>query len=168
MQKLTGRQKIFFNQFVDLYLRDNEPIHYTTLAEQLGVGKITAYDMLRLLEDKGFVSSEYVLPEGDREKGRSTVLFRPTQKATEAIIDLAGDDWDQEEWAAVKERILASLHAGKGSDYVGLLDEIMLRIPRRKTPMLYVAETLTVVILNLYQVKEEAQKAGLFDYVRRM
>jgi len=166
--KLTGRQKIFLGQFLDLYRQDRESIHYTTMAEQLGVGKITAYDMLRLLEEKGLVSSEYVLPEGGRERGRSTVLFRPTQKATEVIADLAGDKWDREEWTAVKERILAALHAGKGTDYEGLLDEILLRIPQRKTSMLYATETITAVILNLYQVREEAEAAGLFDYVRRM
>jgi DNA-binding PadR family transcriptional regulator len=166
--KLTGRQKIFLGQFLDLYRQDREPIHYTTMAEELGVGKITAYDMLRLLEEKGLVSSEYVLPEGGRERGRSTVLFRPTQKATEVIADLAGDKWDREEWTAVKERILGALHAGKGTDYEGLLDEILLRIPQRKTSMLYAAETITAVILNLYQVREEAEAAGLFDYVRRM
>lgn len=166
--KLTGRQKIFLGQFMDLYRQDREPIHYTTMAEQLGVGKITAYDMLRLLEEKGLVSSEYVLPEGGRERGRSTVLFRPTQKATEVIAELAGDKWDREEWTAVKERILGALHAGKGTDYEGLLDEILLRIPQRKTSMLYATETITAVILNLYQVREEAETAGLFDYVRRM
>lgn len=166
--KLTGRQKIFLGQFLDLYRQDREPIHYTTMAEELGVGKITAYDMLRLLEEKGLVSSEYVLPEGGRERGRSTVLFRPTQKATEVIAELAGDKWDREEWTAVKERILAALHAGKGTDYEGLLDEILLRIPQRKTSMLYAAETITAVILNLYQVREEAEAAGLFGYVRRM
>jgi DNA-binding PadR family transcriptional regulator len=166
--KLTGRQKMFLGQFLDLYRQDREPIHYTTMAEELGVGKITAYDMLRLLEEKGLVSSEYVLPEGGRERGRSTVLFRPTQKATEVIAELAGDKWDREEWTAVKERILGALHADKGTDYEGLLDEILLRIPQRKTSMLYAAETITAVILNLYQVREEAEAAGLFGYVRRM
>ena len=166
--KLTGRQKIFLSQFLDLYSQDHKPIHYTTIAEQLGLGKITAYDMLRLLEEKGLVSSEYVLPEGGRERGRSTILFRPTQKATETISDLVGDEWDQEEWTEVKERILAALHAGKGTDYEGLLNEILLRLPRRKTPMLYAAETITAVILNLYQVKDAAETMGLFEHLRRL
>lgn len=166
--KLTGRQKTFLSKFLDLYRQDNEPIHYTTMAEHLGVGKITAYDMLRLLEEKGLVRSEYVLPAGGRERGRSTVLFRPTERAAEVMAELAGVDWDQEKWTIVKERILMALHKGKGSGYQGLLDEILLRIPQRKTPMLCAAETITAVILNLYQVKEEAEAAGLFDHLRRM
>ncbi len=166
--KLTGRQKTFLSKFLDLYRQANEPIHYTTMAQQLGVGKITAYDMLRLLEEKGLVRSEYVLPEGPRERGRSTILFRPTEKAAEVMSELAGAGWDQEEWAAVKERILAALHEGRGTDYQELLDDILLRIPQRNRPMLYAAETITAVILNLYQVKEEAKAAGLFDHLRRM
>jgi hypothetical protein len=168
MKKLTGRQKYFFNQFLDIYLKDNQPIHYTTLAKQLGLGKITAYDMLRLLEDKGYVSSEYILPEGDRDKGRSTVLYRPTQKAINAMNDRPGADWDQEEWMSVKERILVALHTGKDSNFIELLEEIMQRIPRCKNPLPYVAETLTAVILNLYQIKDKAEAAGVFEYVRQM
>lgn len=166
--KLTGRQKTFLSKFLDLYRQDNESIHYTAVAEQLGVGKITAYDMLRLLEEKGLVRSEYVLPQGSRERGRSTILFRPTEKAAEVMAELAGTGWNQEEWATVKERILAALHEGRGTDYQELLDQILLRIPQRNRPMLYAAETITAVILNLYQVKEEAEAAGLFDHLRRM
>lgn len=166
--RITGRQKSFLSRFLDLYRHKREPIHYTTMAEQLGVGKVTAYDMLRLLEGKGLVNSEYVLPPGGRERGRSTILFRPTEKAAEVIAELAGDEWDQEEWTAVKGRILAGLHEGQGTDYQDLLEEILLRIPQRKIPMLHAAETITAVILNLYQVREEAQAAGLFDYLRRL
>jgi len=40
---------------------------------------MTAYDMLRLLEERGLVTSEYVLPE--QGPGRSMIVFRPTAKA---------------------------------------------------------------------------------------
>jgi len=52
--KLTGRQEEFLAKFLDLYAQVQEPLHYTQVAEVLGVGKITAYDMLRLLEKMGF------------------------------------------------------------------------------------------------------------------
>ena len=50
MEKLTRRQRQFLNKFLDLYDQDREPLHYTALAEHLGVNKISAYEMLRLLE----------------------------------------------------------------------------------------------------------------------
>jgi hypothetical protein len=49
--KLTGRQRAFLSTFLDLYREAQEPLHYTTVAQRLGVSKITAYDMLRLLEE---------------------------------------------------------------------------------------------------------------------
>jgi len=68
--KLTGRQKVFLSKFLDLYGEAEGPLHYTTVAERLGVSKITAYDMLRILEEKGLVASEYVLPVKGHGPGR--------------------------------------------------------------------------------------------------
>ncbi len=68
---------------LDIYLEIQEPIHYTTVAEQLNLSKYTAYDMLRLLEEKGYVESVYeTRGEGP---GRASVLFQPTQKAKETF-----------------------------------------------------------------------------------
>ncbi len=79
--KLTKRQDAFIKNLLDLYMEAKEPIHYTVLAERLGVSRFTAYDMLRVLEDKGFVRSEYRLSdkaktgrsESIRTQSRSTV-----------------------------------------------------------------------------------------------
>jgi DNA-binding IclR family transcriptional regulator len=59
--KLTGRQKAFLAKFLELYRQAQKPLHYTDVAAAVGVAKITAYDMLRLLEKRGLVRSEYVL-----------------------------------------------------------------------------------------------------------
>ncbi|MCD6553508.1 MAG: hypothetical protein J7M16_05825 [Anaerolineae bacterium] len=164
--KLTGRQKVFLSKFLDLYGEAEGPLHYTTVAERLGVSKITAYDMLRILEEKGLVASEYVLPVKGHGPGRSTIVFHPTQKAAEVMAQLAGEDWDREEWEAVKERILQALREGKGTDYEDLLNEILLRIPERQSPMLYSAEVITATILSLYQLKEDAMASRLFEHLR--
>lgn len=160
--KLTGRQKMFLSNFLDLYWEAQEPLHYTAVAKRLGVGRITAYEMLRLLEEKGLVSSEYVLPRESRGPGRSTILFRPTERAAAVMADLAGDQWDKAGWEQIKEQILQALRDGKGTDYEDLLQEILLRIPERKSPMLYLAETITAVILGLYQIEGKASAQGLF------
>ena len=166
--KLTGRQTTFLGQFLDLYQQNHQPIHYTTVADELGLGKITAYDMLRLLEEKGLVTSEYVLPEGERKRGRSTILYSPTEKASEVISGMHGEEWDPEGWERVKQRLLALLRKGRGTDYQEVLNGILQRIPRRRAPMFFAAETITAAVLNLYPVREEARAAGLFDYLRRM
>ncbi len=165
--KLTGRQKDFLSKFLDLYREADRPLHYAVLADRVGVTKITAYDMLRLLEERGLVASEYVLPEGGGP-GRSSIVFSPTEKAVTVMAQLAGERWDVAEWDEVKGRILAALRKGRGTDYQSLLDEILLRIPERKSPMLFVAEMITAAILSLNQLREEAAARGLFKNLRAL
>ncbi len=166
--KLTGRQRAFLSTFLDLYREAQEPLHYTTVAQQLEVSKITAYDMLRLLEERGLVQSEYVLRGKGQGAGRSSIVFRPTPQADALFAELAGEAVSQGEWEAVKMRILEALQAGKERDYQDLLEEILARLPQRQSPMLYAAEMITAVILSLHQLREDASAAGLFDRLRAL
>jgi energy-coupling factor transport system substrate-specific component len=165
--KLTGRQREFLRRFLDLYRGTKQPIHYAQLAEKVGVSKPTAYDMLRLLEERGLVASEYVLPK-EGGPGRSSIVFYPTEKAANKMAQLAGRDWGKEEWEQAKGHILQALREVKDADYQSFLDEILLRIPERKSPMLYVAEMITAAMLSLNQLKEEAEARGLFENLRTL
>ncbi len=158
--KLTGRQKEFLGRFLDLYRGTKQPVHYTQVAEEVGVSKLTAYDMLRLLEERGLVASEYTLPK-EGGPGRSSIVFYPTAQATEAMARPATEDWDKREWERVRERILQALDEHRGS-YQNLLDEILLRIPKRKSPMLYVTEMITAIFLQLHQLRDDLKANGIF------
>ncbi len=158
--KLTGRQREFLGRFLDLYQRIKQPIHYTQVAEKAGVSKLTAYDMLRLLEERGLVASEYTLPK-EAGPGRSSIVFYPTEKAAEVMAQPLGEEWDRTEWERVKGRILQALDERKGA-YQNLLDEILLRIPKSKSPMLYVTEMITAIFLQLHQLREELKVNGIF------
>ena len=57
------------------------PIHYSLLAERLGISPFTAYDMLCLLEEKGFVTSAYQLPADKNGPGRAERVFYPSELA---------------------------------------------------------------------------------------
>jgi DNA-binding PadR family transcriptional regulator len=162
--KLTGRQKAFLNDFLDLYREKEDPLHYTAVAERLGIGRITAYDMLRLLEEKGLVTSEYIMPESG--PGRSTIVFRPTERGEALMRRLVGERWDQEEWEAVKVRIVQALQARPCEDYQSLLEDILARLPERKTPLIYTAEMVTAVILSLYQLNETVPTSQLWQQLR--
>ena len=37
LDELTGRQKIVLSRFIDLYRPDSEPIHTSTMVEQMGL-----------------------------------------------------------------------------------------------------------------------------------
>jgi len=58
-----------------MYQEFDKPIHYVALAERLDIGKVTAYEMLRLLEKRELVKSEFHLSAGEQGLGRSIVLF---------------------------------------------------------------------------------------------
>jgi DNA-binding PadR family transcriptional regulator len=164
--KLTGRQQAFLSDFLDLHQEENDSLHYTVVAKRLGIGRITAYDMLRLLEEKGLVTSEYVMPRSG--PGRSTIVFRPTEQGEALMRQLAGETWDREEWETVKGRILKALQPGAGEDHEPLLEEILTRLPERKSPLIYTAEMVTAVILSLRLVRETVPTSKLWEQLREL
>jgi len=166
--ELTGRQRNFLSQFLELYRQARQPLHYTVVAHRLGVSKITAYDMLRLLEDRGLVQSEYVLRGKGRGAGRSSIVFRPTPEAEAMCAELPDQAGDLQEWEAVRTRTLEALQARDKRDYQGLLKEILASLASQQSPMLYASEMITAVILSLQQLLEEASAAGLFDRLRSL
>ncbi len=60
---LTNRQIVFLNKLLDVYKEMEGPVHYSIVAGRLGLNNSTAYDMLRLLEQKGMVGSVYGTPK---------------------------------------------------------------------------------------------------------
>ena len=162
---LTGRQKDFLSKFLGLYQKYQKPLHYTLLAERLGVSKITAYDMLRLLEKRGLVRSEYVLPTAGQGPGRSSIMFSPAAAAHAFIADLAGDEWDDAEWEEAKDDFLKGLRDKKGVGYEGLLDDILARLPKRQKPLLFAADMVAGAIVSVLQFVDEARIPPLVERV---
>ncbi|MBC7232233.1 MAG: hypothetical protein H5T68_03195 [Chloroflexi bacterium] len=132
---LTNRQRTFLEKLFDVYYRyRRQPIHYTTVAQALGVANSTAYEMLRLLEQKGYVSSEYHLADRHAGPGRSMVLFKPTRKALRTFRHLAGED---KEWEVMKEKVLSRLATEGLPGDEGLLADLMAAIPESADPFSY-------------------------------
>jgi len=167
-KNLTHRQQEFLNHFLDMYQEMEEPIHYTVLADRLGLGKVTAYEMLRLLEERGLVQSEYYLPDQERGPGRSSVLFRPTAEASRLLHELNGGSPEDEDWEAVKERILQQLRTGEAAGYEDLLADLLARIPEQGSPLIYLTEMITATLLALEGLKNSAEAGGLAGRLRRI
>ena len=163
MKRLTRRQQQFLSKFLDLYGKKSESLHYTALAEYVGVSKISAYEMLRLLEEHGLVEAEYELPANQRGPGRASVMFRPTALAGQELARLAGRDVNQAEWEAVKAHILQQLDAGKAEDYEPLVEELLARTSDQASPVIYAAEMITTIILGLESLRGTAEARGLRD-----
>lgn len=168
MKKLTYRQQQFLSQFLDVYRDMDQPVHYVAVAERLGIGNVTAYEMLRLLEERGLVRAEYHLDPDQRGPGRSMVLFYPTQEASRLINELAGETADLDDWRAVKERILKQLREGKAGGYEALLSDLLARIPERHSPLIYATEIITAMILTLASVQETPEAYKLMERLRRI
>ncbi|NLE43419.1 MAG: hypothetical protein GX620_01755 [Chloroflexi bacterium] len=166
--KLTRRQQTFLSSFLDIYHGACEPVHYTQVAQELGVSRITAYDMLRLLEQRGLVESQFVLRGKGQGAGRSSIVFRPTSRASALVAEVTGGICDQAQWDHVKLSLLDRLRSAEGADYRGLLEDILARLPERRSPMLYAAETITAIVLSLHGLREQALAAGLFDRLRTL
>lgn len=163
---MTERQKAFLEQFWELYREVKAPLHYSAVAEKLKISNISAYDMLRLLKRHGMVGSQYLLPKKQRGPGRSTIVFYPTQRAAALISPALADEGERREWEQLKEKILQALRKRKG-EYDQVLDELLSRIPQRKSPLLYSTEMITAIVLQMCELKEEA-RARLLKEARNL
>jgi len=163
--ELTFRQKAFLSKLLDIYREMQEPVHYSVIARHLGLNSSTAYDMLRLLEQKGMVISQYDTPKETSGPGRSNIRFVPTAEATELFSHLAGDIREQEEWDDVKARILTNLSQGKADDYQEVLDELLAKIPEPRSSLVRCAEVITALLLNLREARQELTEQSSVDNI---
>lgn len=164
MVKLSSRQRDFLGRLFDLSHEAAGPVRYVEVARALDVNPVTAYEMLRLLEDKGLVRSETVRPQG--RKSRSVVVFSPTEKAAALLAELTGGSLSEQEWEKARSDILQALEAGKGADYQDLLDELLPRIAERKSPLLFAADMVTAIILVFYELRDRAAAKKIFSTLR--
>jgi predicted ArsR family transcriptional regulator len=167
-KKLTRRQQEILTRFLELYSQDQQPVHYSVVAEHLGVSNVTAYEMLRLLEKRGFVSAEYYLSDEQRGPGRSSVLFKPTLSATRTVNQLTEDSTEDATWERVKDRILEQLRAVEGGRYESLLSTLMARVPEQRSPMIFATEMVTALILALHTLRDAAGVRNLFERLQRV
>ena len=151
---LTYRQQRFLNQFLDIYQEMDQPLHYVFVAKRLSIGKVTAYEMLRLLEEYGLVRSEYQKKSNQSGPGRSIVLFYPTKEAQILIRKIAGEDIDLSDWITVKNQILQKMRTGEVGVFKELLEDILVRIPERRSSLIIITEMITAVILILFSIQD--------------
>lgn len=158
--ELTRRQRQFLNKLIELHRRDQTPVHYSELAAELGVSKVTAYEMLRRLEKRGLVQAAYQRRDEIRGPGRASVLFSPTLSANGALVSSTHAEEGQVEWDHAKTRLLDTLKAVKTEGYEALLEEILARLPDQLSPMIYLAEAATAIVLGVHTLKEEIEAQG--------
>lgn len=148
--KLTRRQADLFRDFLDLYRELQGPIHYSVLAKRVGVSRITAYDMLRVLEEKGYVASEYRRAAGKSGPGRAEIIYWPTEQAQRRVAEISGLAAGNSELLA--EKVMEYLQDVELLDPAGyeLAVEMLARIPPDgPSAVQYCVEVMTVLVLGL-------------------
>jgi len=159
--KLTARQKVFCEALLELYGKLRGPVHYSELAERLGVNRFSAYDMLKVLEKKGFAASSYALEAGHSGPGRPMVVFAPTSQA--ASLCAAPQDLEIEEWHSLRERALARLRQARGANVREALSDLLARLPETGgAPLTYCTEMTAALLLNMQRAR--ARAAGLSPF----
>jgi len=146
---LTLRQRTFLGRFIELYQEEGNPVHYSRVAQRLGLSNSTVYDMLRVLEQKGLVSSEYLLPKPSLGPGRTCILFFPVEAAISLFTHLAGETAEQQEWRDVKAYIMKSLRQERPLKNGVLLRRLLDSIPKARSPLVISAEVITALLLGL-------------------
>lgn len=164
--ELTRRQEEFVENLMDLSKEWDGPIHYSLLAERLGVSPFTAYDMLCLLEEKGMVMSEYQRAEGASGPGRAARLFYPARSLAERREHIA----EKMKLAGVDEAELNQfvLEKIRQNDFPNkdVAKELMARIPPEGAGNVrYCAEVMTVVGIRL---KERIGQNTLLTYLPQL
>jgi DNA-binding MarR family transcriptional regulator len=157
--KITLRQKAFLGKVIEVYREMKEPMHYSAIAGKLGLSKSTAYDMLRVLEQKGMIGSQYATPKEIAGPGRSSILFYPTAQAKEFFLHLTREVNIPDEWENVKARILTSLEQGKGN-YRDLIQELLNKTREAQSPLAQCAGIVTALLLSLREARQGLTEQG--------
>lgn len=142
---ITRRRQRLLETLSELVHVAGEAVPYATVAQRQGIHNTAAYEMLRLLEKEGYVSSDYVL-SGNAGPGRSSVVFRPTARGY-AVLGLAATSRDSN-WETTKGQILARLGQDDDAKRV-LAEELLARMPDLEEPLVYCAGALTALLLNV-------------------
>jgi len=150
---LTLRQGVFLKRFIELYQKEGEPVHYSRVALWLGLSNSSAYDMLKLLEQKGLVNSEYLLPKPSSGPGRTSIFFFPAEAAVSLFSHLAGWAAEQQEWREVEAYIMKSLHQERPLKNGVLLRKLIDGIPKARSPLVISAEVITALLLGLREME---------------
>ena len=165
--KITTRQKEFLQTLIDLYQQKASPIHYSEVAQTLGVSKWTAYDMLQLLRREGLLKVEYLIPESDSNNwgklGRSTITFFPTKKGyTVSNLPQRKLSTKAAELNKLKNDIIQKFEEIKGKFN---LKELFKEALQTKSPLIFCACVLLILILLIKKITEGIAEIKLLSQV---
>lgn len=167
-KKLTYRQQQFLRKFVEMYHSLGLPVHYITVAEQMGVGNVTSYEMLRLLEERGYLQAEYQPNPEQHGPGRSVVLFHPTVSGEQLVENLPETTPQDEEWNVTRNQLLGELEKVNPDGYEGWMANLLSHLPEDGSPLTYAAELVTTIVITLASIKDVPAVRSILEKLSRV
>ncbi|MEH7303268.1 helix-turn-helix domain-containing protein [Neobacillus drentensis] len=144
---LTKRRREFLDQICQQYHTTNLPVHYSEVAEAIGVSKWTAYDVLKTLESQGLVKRNYSTNEN--ETGRSVVVFSPTEMAEEMFQKERRETSNMEEWEAILNHMTELVENQQNLPLMDAIHNIITRMKTVEVKLEFCAYFLCILILYL-------------------
>lgn len=143
---LTRRRREFLSKINKLYQSTGQPVHYTTVAQALGVSKWTAYDILRELEKEDLLNVEYAVSHEERSPGRSQVFFLPADHIRQILQEETAENTIGEDWLLVKERLLSMFDNIIKIDSKKIMEELLEEMRTLEKPITFSAYTIMLLI----------------------
>lgn len=147
---LTARRRQFLEKLVDLYRRTNLPVHYESVARALGVSKWTAYDMLKILEQLGYLRRDYAVNRG--EGGRSQIVFSPTPEAESLLAGNLRRSPAPEEADAVRAQVADLLGRLKEMRPAEAIETLLQNLPQVESRVAFCAHLLGLLIVYVREL----------------
>ncbi len=149
---LTKRRQEFLKTAVDLYRAKEQPVHYTEVAEVIGVSPWTAYDILTLLVEKGYLEVVHEIDREEETPGRSRVKFKPTPLAFTALSGYSRKDWEN-----IQKELLQRLHEADRKGAKAIIKETLGELSKVSNPLVFCAKLLLALILAIWTIRKAAQ-----------
>jgi hypothetical protein len=153
---LTRRREEFLAAVFDLYEDGRKPVHYTTVADKLGVSKWTSYDILCALADSGYLEVEHDAARKAGQPGRSMVMFRPSERAYSETGKMSSVE-SRDDWVFMKEHLLGKVREAKKRGVKPVILETVSEIGGIRSPLLFCAYMIILFVLVIVTLEHGAE-----------
>jgi len=157
---LTKRRQEFLKAVVEKYLATGQPVHYTEVAETLGVSPWTAYDMLTALAEKGYLEIIYQVDREEETPGRSKVKFKPTPLTFNAMNSCSKADW-----GCIRAELLQRFEEADRKGAKAVIKDTLAELSKISNPLIFCAKLILALILALWTIRKTTQALVLLKEV---
>ena len=144
---LTKRRREFLDKIWQQYQSTNLPVHYSDVAEAIGVSKWTAYDVLKSLESQGLLKRTYT--SNENATGRSVVVFSPTEIADRMFQKERREISNPYEWEMILNQVTNLIENQQNLPLMDEINNILELMKNVEVKLEFCAYFLCVLILFL-------------------